>query len=233
MGAISRNGTPNTSCNTNARRSAGVSASRTASSASPSESPRSASCSGSTPASGLTIGSGTCVSSGASRRVLRERSMFRHTRPTTVVSRPVYTLRSSKYAADPSGHWEAARPRKPGTRARAGPASGSSRGIPKLVTQYDGQYGRSPAADPTRGLPSQSDFNGHHLCGRMNESADAEALHPSHPDQTQGERDQGPHEERQADGPERAADRGSLSRVHGDNRHVVGDLRQRGCGDCP
>ena len=35
---------------------------------------------------GCTIGSATCVSSGASRRVRRERSRFRHTRPTTVVS---------------------------------------------------------------------------------------------------------------------------------------------------
>ena len=89
IGAISSNGNANTSCRTNATRSAGVRASRTARSARPSESPRSASCSGSIPSSGLTIGSGTCVSSGASRRVRRERSMFRHTRPTTVVSQPL------------------------------------------------------------------------------------------------------------------------------------------------
>ena len=40
------------------------------------------------PSSRLTIGSGTCTSSGSSRRVSRERSMFRHTRATTVVSQP-------------------------------------------------------------------------------------------------------------------------------------------------
>ena len=34
------------------------------------------------------IGSGTLVSSGSSRRDLRERSMFRHTLATTVVSQP-------------------------------------------------------------------------------------------------------------------------------------------------
>ena len=45
-------------------------------------------CSGSSPSSRLTIGSGTCTSSGSSRRVLRERSMFRQTRATTVVSHP-------------------------------------------------------------------------------------------------------------------------------------------------
>ena len=50
------------------------------------KSPSKASCSGSMPSSGLRIGSGTWVSRDASRRVLRERSMLRATRPTTVVS---------------------------------------------------------------------------------------------------------------------------------------------------
>ena len=40
------------------------------------------------PVRGLTIGSGTCGPSGSSRRDLRERSMSRHTRATTVVSHP-------------------------------------------------------------------------------------------------------------------------------------------------
>ena len=86
IGAISSNGTANTSCSTNATRSAGASESSTTSSASPTESPSRASCSGSMPASGLTMGSGTWVSRDASRRVLRDRSMLRQTRPTTVVS---------------------------------------------------------------------------------------------------------------------------------------------------
>ena len=59
IGAISSNGTANTSCSTKARRSAGVSVSRTTSSASPTESASSASCSGSGPVAALeTIGSG-------------------------------------------------------------------------------------------------------------------------------------------------------------------------------
>ena len=36
----------------------------------------------------VTIGSGTCTASGSSRRDRRDRSMFRHTRATTVVSQP-------------------------------------------------------------------------------------------------------------------------------------------------
>ena len=36
----------------------------------------------------LTVRSGTCASSGSSRRDVRERSMSRQTRPTTVVSHP-------------------------------------------------------------------------------------------------------------------------------------------------
>ena len=56
IGAISSNGTANTSCSTNATRSAGASESSTTSNASPTESPSRASCSGSMPASGLTIG---------------------------------------------------------------------------------------------------------------------------------------------------------------------------------
>ena len=88
IGAISSNGTANMSCRTNASRSAGVSVSSTTSSARPTESASSASCSGSVPSSRSTIGSGMCTSSGSSRRVRRERSMFRHTRATTVVSQP-------------------------------------------------------------------------------------------------------------------------------------------------
>jgi hypothetical protein len=40
------------------------------------------------PSSPLTIGSGTCAPKGSSRRDLRERSMSRHTRATTVVIHP-------------------------------------------------------------------------------------------------------------------------------------------------
>ena len=47
-----------------------------------------ASCSGSPPSSWLMIGSGTCTSRGSSRRDSRVRSMFRHTRATTVVNHP-------------------------------------------------------------------------------------------------------------------------------------------------
>ena len=80
-------GHANMSCSTNASRSAGSSVSSTTSSARPTESASSASCSGSMPAL-LAIGSGTSSSSGSSRRALRERSMSRHTRATTVVSQP-------------------------------------------------------------------------------------------------------------------------------------------------
>ena len=67
IGAISSNGTANMSCSTNASRSAGCSVSSTTSSARPTESASSASCSGSTPSSRLTIGSGTWGPSGSSR----------------------------------------------------------------------------------------------------------------------------------------------------------------------
>ncbi len=56
---------------------------------------------------------------------------------------PVYTLPSSRSDADPAGRSEARLRRRPGTGARAGSVSGSSRGITKLVTHYDGQYGSS------------------------------------------------------------------------------------------
>jgi hypothetical protein len=88
MGAISSKGTSNMSCSTKATRSAGASLSSTTSSARPTASARSASCWGSIPSSGLTIGSGTRTPKGSSRRDLRERSMSRHTRATTVVSHP-------------------------------------------------------------------------------------------------------------------------------------------------
>jgi hypothetical protein len=74
------------SCSTNASRSAGARVSRTTSSARPTESASSASCSGSVPLARLTIGSGMCTPSSSSLRDLRERSMSRHTRATTVVS---------------------------------------------------------------------------------------------------------------------------------------------------
>ena len=93
MGAISSKGTPNMSCSTNASRSAGESVSSTTSSASPTESASSASCSGSIRSARLTIGSGTCTPGGSprgtSRLEERERSVSRHTRPTTVVSHPL------------------------------------------------------------------------------------------------------------------------------------------------
>lgn len=90
IGAMSSKGTANMSCSTKARRSAGDSVSSTTSSASPTDSASSAACSGSPTASGgLTTGSGTRTSSsGDSPREVRERSMSRHTRPTTVVSQP-------------------------------------------------------------------------------------------------------------------------------------------------
>ena len=82
-----RTGWAKTSWRTNATRSAGESDSRTARSARPIESPSIASCSGSAPVTGNRRSDpATCGSRGASRRVLRERSVFRHTRPTTVVS---------------------------------------------------------------------------------------------------------------------------------------------------
>jgi hypothetical protein len=56
---------------------------------------------------------------------------------------PAFRPASSRSAADHGGRWAAAQPRRPDTRARAGSVSGSSRGIMKLVTHYDGQYGSS------------------------------------------------------------------------------------------
>jgi hypothetical protein len=88
MGAISSKGRANMSCSTKARRSAGASVSSTTRSARPTESASSASCSGSTPLGRLAIGWDTSGPSGSSRRDLRERSMSRETRATTVVSQP-------------------------------------------------------------------------------------------------------------------------------------------------
>ena len=87
IGAISSNGTPNMSWRTNESRSAGVSVSMITKRAMPTESASSASCSGSSSPSRATSGSGT-LTSGCSARDLRERSMSRQTRPTTVVSQP-------------------------------------------------------------------------------------------------------------------------------------------------
>lgn len=88
IGAIWSKGTPNMSWSTNASRSAGARVSRTTSSARPTESASSASCSGSALSAPLMIGSGTCTPSGSSRRLRRARSIFRHSRATTVVSHP-------------------------------------------------------------------------------------------------------------------------------------------------
>src|SRR5258707_189249 len=74
------------SCSTKATRSAGVRESRITTNASPTASPSKASRSGSIPSTGLTMGSGTWVSSDTSRRVLRARNRLRQTRPTTVVN---------------------------------------------------------------------------------------------------------------------------------------------------
>ena len=81
---------------TKASRSAGPSVSSTISSASPTESAISASCSGSVPSIGSTIGSGMCGSKGCSRRVSRERSMFSAIRAVTVVSHaPRFSISSA------------------------------------------------------------------------------------------------------------------------------------------
>ena len=72
------------SWSTNASRSAGGMVSSTTSRASPTESASSASFSGSTPSGRSRIGSGRCVSC----LTLRERSVFREMRATTVVSQP-------------------------------------------------------------------------------------------------------------------------------------------------
>jgi hypothetical protein len=88
MGAISSKGTANRSWSTNASRSAGVRVSRTTSRASPTESASSARCSGSSPSRRVATASGRSSPTGSSRRAVRAWSMFRHTRPTTVVSHP-------------------------------------------------------------------------------------------------------------------------------------------------
>ena len=62
--------------------------SRTTSSATPTESESSASASGSAPSPRATLRSVTCPPIGCSRRDLRERSMSRQTRNTTVVTQP-------------------------------------------------------------------------------------------------------------------------------------------------
>jgi hypothetical protein len=87
MGAISSKGTAKMSCRTKARRSAGARVSSTTISAGPTES------ASRTAASGLlfscsSVGSVIASSSGSSRRPRRERSIFRHSRATTVVSQP-------------------------------------------------------------------------------------------------------------------------------------------------
>ena len=88
MGAISSKGSSNMSCSTNASRSAGERVSSTTSRASPTESASTASSSGWSIPSGLTTGSGRCTPRNSSRRMLRDRSMFRQTRATIVVNHP-------------------------------------------------------------------------------------------------------------------------------------------------
>ena len=88
MVPISSKGTANMSCSTNATRSAGASVSSTTSMARPTESASTASCSGLIPGPVSSTTAGAPGSSGSSRREVRERSMSRHTRATTVVSQP-------------------------------------------------------------------------------------------------------------------------------------------------
>ena len=88
IGAISPNGTSNTSCSTKATRSAGVSVSSTTSIASPTESASSASCSGVGPSAGLSTGSGTHGPARLSGLAALARSAFRQTLVTIVVSQP-------------------------------------------------------------------------------------------------------------------------------------------------
>ena len=84
--AISSNGTAKTSCRTNARRSAGLRLSSTTSRARPIESASSACCSGPPSPGSPTSGSGSQLPAAYSRLALRDRSMSRLIRPTTVVS---------------------------------------------------------------------------------------------------------------------------------------------------
>ncbi len=86
MGASSSKGTVNTSCITKARRSAGLKVSRTTSRARPTESAKIASSSGPEPCSWFAGCTSACKDT--SFRLLRERSAFRQTLATTVVSHP-------------------------------------------------------------------------------------------------------------------------------------------------
>ena len=93
MGAISSNGRSNMSWSTNATRSAGVSVSSTTRRARPTESAISASSAGSIPPARPASESGTKTPNGSSRRDIRDRSISRHTRATTVVShRPKFWM---------------------------------------------------------------------------------------------------------------------------------------------
>ena len=88
MGAISSKGNSNMSWSTNANLSAGARVSSTTRRARPTESASNASSSGWSSPPGMMTGSGKCTPKGSSRRTLRERSMFRHTRATIVVNHP-------------------------------------------------------------------------------------------------------------------------------------------------
>ena len=112
---------------------AGVRASRTTSIASPTESPSSASCSGSTPSSGLRMGSGRWVSRDASRRVVAMQHVEADPPDDRRQPRPqVFDLaRVGAAQADP-GSWTASSAsvtsRASGRRPRAG-----GRGPPRSV----------------------------------------------------------------------------------------------------
>ena len=82
-------------------------------------------------AGGVTIGSGTCTSSGSSRRAVRERSMSRQTRDTTVVSQ-ARRFRTSP-ASVRSGAARPPAPRRPprsASRASGRPPPAGARGAP-------------------------------------------------------------------------------------------------------
>ena len=86
MGAMSSKGTAKMSCRTKARRSAGARVSSTTISAGPIESASRTAPSG--PSVSRSAASGSSSASDSSRRPRRDRSIFRHSRATTVVSHP-------------------------------------------------------------------------------------------------------------------------------------------------
>ena len=101
--AMSSNGTANTSCSTNARRSAGVRLSSTTSRAEADRVGQHAPAARARWSPGSpTSGSGSQLPAAYSRRALRDRSMSRLIRPTTVVSQPAQVIdRAGVAAAEP------------------------------------------------------------------------------------------------------------------------------------